>query len=190
MITETQRYGSPHGFREWRGFAVGQSREVCGCGITAEFVGLASATAVVLGDQQQVPLSQCCAASSWAAAPGQPPRRRFLSPAGRHMAVSLSAPSRSGFCGSLALGRSRRVRFARLCAADRLGPARCPVHVAVLVVRTALHKVAPGGALSRPLPGVADSGRIVAELVSGPGADYDLARPAVRWGPSVYPVRH
>ena len=52
-----------------------------------------------------------------------------------------------------------------------------PVHVAVLVGGTALREVTPGGALSRPLPGLPGQGRVVTKLVSGPGADYAFADP-------------
>jgi len=50
-----------------------------------------------------------------------------------------------------------------------------PVHVAVLVGGTALREVTPGGALSRPLPGLPGQGRVVTKLVSGPGADTPLS---------------
>ena len=52
-----------------------------------------------------------------------------------------------------------------------------PVHVAVLVGGTALREVTPGGALSRPLPGLPGQGRVVTKLVSGPGADYAFVDP-------------
>jgi hypothetical protein len=52
-----------------------------------------------------------------------------------------------------------------------------PVHVAALVGGTALREVSPGGALSRPLPGLPDQGRVVTKLVSGPGAGYAFADP-------------
>jgi hypothetical protein len=52
-----------------------------------------------------------------------------------------------------------------------------PVHVAVLVGGTALREVTPGGALSRPLPGLPGQGRVVTKLVSGPGAGYAFVDP-------------
>jgi hypothetical protein len=52
-----------------------------------------------------------------------------------------------------------------------------PVPVAVLVGGTALREVTPGGALSRPLPGLPSQGRVVTKLISGPGADYAFVDP-------------
>jgi hypothetical protein len=52
-----------------------------------------------------------------------------------------------------------------------------PVHVAALIGGTALREVTPGGALSRPLPGLPAQGWVVTKLVSGPGADYAFVDP-------------
>jgi hypothetical protein len=49
--------------------------------------------------------------------------------------------------------------------------------VAVLVGGTALREVTPGGALTRPLPGLPGQGWVVTKLVSGPGADYAFVDP-------------
>jgi hypothetical protein len=54
------------------------------------------------------------------------------------------------------------------------------VHVPVLVGGTALRQVTLSGAVSRPLPGLPDQGRMVTKLVAGPGADYAFAAPRCR----------
>jgi hypothetical protein len=59
------------------------------------------------------------------------------------------------------------------------------VHGRVLVGGTGLRQVTLGRAVSRPLPGLPDHGRLVTKLVAGPGAGYALDLPCSSPGPSL-----
>ncbi len=54
------------------------------------------------------------------------------------------------------------------------------VHGRVLVGGTGLRQVTLGRAVTRPLPGLPDHGRVVTKLVAGPGADYAFVDPRCR----------
>ena len=105
---------------------------------------------------------------------------------GPHHAGASSPPATSPVRGSHAPAAGSAARWRSVEGACRvpvylprihLARRHAPVHVAVLVGGTALREVTPGGALSRPLPGLPGQGRVVAKLVSGPDADYAFVDP-------------
>src|SRR6266851_2278077 len=78
-------------------------------------------------------------------------------------------PSAAGACGSPVY--LPQIHLARHHAG---------VHGRVLVGGTALRQVTLGRAVTRPLPGLPDQGRVVTKLVAGPGADYAFVDPRCR----------
>ena len=83
-------------------------------------------------------------------------------------------PSAAGACGSPVY--LPQIHLARHHAA---------VRGRVLVGGTGLRQVTLGRAVSRPLPGLPDHGRLVTKLVAGPGADYAVDLPCSSFSPSL-----
>ena len=83
-------------------------------------------------------------------------------------------PSAAGACGSPVY--LPQIHLARHHAA---------VRGRVLVGGTGLRQVTLGRAVSRPLPGLPDPGRLVTKLVAGPGADYAVNLPCSSFSPSL-----
>ncbi len=85
---------------------------------------------------------------------------------GLHTPVTRSAawwPSAAGGCGS-------RTYLPQINLAGH----HVSVHARLLVGGSALRQVTAGGAVSGPLPGLPDHGRLVTKLAAGPGAAYAL----------------
>jgi len=102
------------------------------------------------------------AASSQSTSPATAPARALRPP----RAGSARWPSAAGACGLPVY--LPQIHLARHHA---------HVPVRVLVGGTALRQVTAGGAVSGPLPGLPDHGRLVTALVAGPGADYTFDVP-------------
>lgn len=75
-------------------------------------------------------------------------------------------PSAAGACGST-------VDLPQI----RLAGQHAHVHARLLIGGTGLREVTPGGAVSAPLPGLPERGRVVTSVVAGPGAAYAFDTP-------------
>lgn len=83
-------------------------------------------------------------------------------------------PSAAGACGSAV--DLPRIHMARQHAV---------VHARLLIGGTVLRLVTPGGAVSGPLPGLPEHGRLVTNVVAGPGAAYVFDTPCTSSSASV-----
>lgn len=112
------------------------------------------------------------AVSSW---PGSLPPASSPVRGARTPAAGSAArwPSAAGACGS-------PVYLPQIHLAQH----HAGVHGRVLVGGTGVRQVTLGRAVSRPLPGLADHGRLVTKLVAGPGAGYALDLPCRSPSPS------
>jgi len=127
---------------------------------------LAPATAVGAGGRRA---GRCGSAGRRGGRPHQAaPRRRVLA-GGRNCAGIGRGHAECGAGGILAPGPGR-VRINRLPAAGALGPAACRLSPQDAGRGIKLRRVAPGGAVSRPLPGLRDPGLVVTSPAAGPGA--------------------
>jgi hypothetical protein len=94
------------------------------------------------------------------------PSRSPAAAAARHAPARPQWPSAPGACGS---------------AVDlpliHLSRQRADVDARLLIGGTGLREVTPGGTVSGPLPGLPERGRVVTDVVAGPGAAYVFDTP-------------
>jgi hypothetical protein len=102
------------------------------------------------------------------------PSRSATTAAGQPTPARPQWPSASGACGSAV--DLPQIHLARQ-------PAH--VHVRLLIGGTGLRVVTPGGAVSGPLPGLPEHGRVVTNVVAGPSAAYAFDTPCASSLPSV-----
>ena len=102
-------------------------------------------------------------------------------------AASPGPGSRAPAAGSAAPWPSAAAACGSTVDLPQIHLARQPAHVhgRVLVGGTGVRQVTLGGAVSGPLPGLSDHGRLVTSLVAGPGAAYAVDTPCFSSSASV-----
>ena len=99
------------------------------------------------------------------AAASSPPRSPTAA-AAQHAPARAQWPSAAGACGSA-------VDLPQI----HLSRQRAEVHAKLLIGGTGLREVTTGGAVSGPLPGLPERGRVVTDVVAGPRAAYAFDTP-------------